>query len=149
MKIKFNWGTGIILVILLFFGTLALRIYIAYQRTVDLVEKDYYPQGLDYQQEIDRIQNTRNLSSPIKVNMDGIKLSITFPVDFQGIAKNGELKLYRPSDPSLDLVFPFENDTSQSKIFQLSEAKKGKYVIQLSWSDSAKKYFFTQDLYIH
>jgi len=149
MKIKFNWGTGIFIVILLFFGTIALRIYIAYQRDVTLVEKDYYPQELKHQDVINKMKNVSDLSAPVQLNLKGSILTLTFPPDFRNKAFLGKIELYRPSDPNLDQTYYLKNDTSLVREIITSGLKHGKYVLKLDWSAENKEYYTEIDLFGH
>ena len=65
MKFKFNWGTGIFIFITLFLLVNAFVIYKSFQQRNDLVEEEYYPQGLEYQKQIDRFAKANALSAKI------------------------------------------------------------------------------------
>lgn len=55
MKIKFNWGTGIVIAMVLFMTFILTFVYksLTPQYTHDLVSEDYYKDELLYQKEID------------------------------------------------------------------------------------------------
>ena len=57
MLMKFNWGTGIFISIIIFFIAIFIFLYIAFTNENDLVENDYYPQEIEYQNRIDKVQN--------------------------------------------------------------------------------------------
>ena len=147
MKLKFNWGTGIFIVILLFFGTIALRIYIAYQRDVTLVDKDYYPRELKHQELINRRNNASALSAPVHFSLSGNILLLEFPSDFRGKEFSGNLELYRPSDPDLDQNFTIKKDTALLREIAASSLKRGKYVIKLDWSAGSEGYYTETELF--
>ena len=56
-KIKWNWGTKLVIAIILFMGFIFVLVYLSTQNTIDLVERDYYPKGLKYQNRIEEIKN--------------------------------------------------------------------------------------------
>ena len=57
-KIKWNWGTGILLSIIVFMAILIGIVYVFMNQDVDLVTKDYYGKELRYQDQINKINNT-------------------------------------------------------------------------------------------
>ena len=52
MRIKWNWGTGILIGIIAFMAFIIGLVYFSVQQNFDLVERDYYPKALEYQQQI-------------------------------------------------------------------------------------------------
>ena len=58
MKIRFNWGTGIVAAIVLIVAGLGVLVWIAARQDFDLVDKDYYQKGVNYQKQIDKIRYT-------------------------------------------------------------------------------------------
>ena len=84
MKIKFNWGTGITIVIILFLGTVFWRIYLASEVKINLVSKDYYPKGLEYKSQIDREANNSALSEKATVEKVSDVVTVTLPSVFKG-----------------------------------------------------------------
>ena len=62
MKIKINWGTGIVIAIVLFIAFILSFVY----KTIfmeeyehHLVSEDYYKDELHYQEEIDKLNNAK------------------------------------------------------------------------------------------
>ena len=45
---KFNWGTGILLFLILFLIAAGIFIAFAMRQSVDLVHEDYYERGVDH-----------------------------------------------------------------------------------------------------
>ena len=50
---KFNWGTGILVFLILFLSASAVFIFFAMRQDVNLVHEDYYEQGVDYSAQMD------------------------------------------------------------------------------------------------
>ena len=67
MKIKINWGTGIVIAMLLFMTFILQFVYRSFdsKNSHDLVSKDYYKDELYYQQEIDKMNNANKLEQNI------------------------------------------------------------------------------------
>ena len=53
MKLKFNWGTGIFLFLVVFLLACAAFIYFAFTQDVNLVHKDYYEKGVNYTEQME------------------------------------------------------------------------------------------------
>ena len=71
MKIKWHWGTGILIAIILFIGLMITLVFLSSRQEFHLVEKDYYPKALEYQQQIDKEQNSLKLSEKVLVKNTG------------------------------------------------------------------------------
>lgn len=139
-KIKFNWGTGIFTFIALFLLANGVVIYKSLQQHNDLVEKDYYPEGLEYQKQIDRFANANLLSSKISiVNSDG-SIIITYPMELKGKEVKGKVIFFRPSDEKADFSDSIKFDTSMIQRVQVQKMLKGKYIAKFIWSMENKEY---------
>ena len=49
---KFNWGTGILIFLILFLMAAAVFIGFAMRQDVNLVHEDYYEKGVDYERQM-------------------------------------------------------------------------------------------------
>ncbi len=107
MKMKFNWGTGIFIVITMFI--LAVVAFLIYTSNLDikLVEDNYYDKELAYQDRIDKLNNTASLPWKINVEQEPGIIIIQFPILKPPVAPEGTLLLYRPSDPGEGLFRSF------------------------------------------
>ena len=93
MSFRFNWGTGIFIVIVLFLLSMAAVIYFSMQQRFDLVETGYYPQGLEYQKKIDQKANAGRLSGKITFSQTDGFLNILYPEDFRNQVVKGSVYL--------------------------------------------------------
>jgi len=73
---KMNWGTGILVLIILFFITMFVMVYIAFNQRVDLVTKNYYEKELAYQKDINMQQNELDLKNSVIIEQIPGKISI-------------------------------------------------------------------------
>ncbi|MEI8049377.1 MAG: FixH family protein [Bacteroidota bacterium] len=140
MKIKFNWGTGIFLFITLFLLTNAFVIYKSFQQRNDLVSEEYYPQGLEYQKQIDRFANVNALSAKIQINQDAQGLVISYPEDLKGKEIKGEIVFFRPSDETADLRDSIRIDTTLIQRIPVQKMIAGKYIAKFFWKMEGKEY---------
>lgn len=139
-RIKFNWGTGIAIVIALFLLANAFVIYKSLQQRYDLVEKEYYPQGLEYQKQIDRFANAHALSSSIKIDNINGEIVITYPEEFKNQSISGKIIFFRPSDERADFADSIKYDSSLIQRVQTEKLMKGKYIAKFFWLMNQKEY---------
>ena len=104
MKIKWNWGTGILLAIIIFMSFIFSMVYFTTRQNYDLVEKDYYPKAIEYQQQIDKEQNAKNLQEKVRVNNRGDYVEVRFQPFFKYSDISGQITFYRPSDKKGDVI---------------------------------------------
>lgn len=108
-KMKWNWGTGIVLVMLGFMGFILYFVITMSANEKyhhDLVTEDYYAKEMAYQNEIDAVSNTHNLIEKIKSKKVPTGWLITFPKEFDTSKIKGTIALYRPSNKQLDFELP-------------------------------------------
>ncbi len=145
---KFNWGTGITLFIILFLGACTwFFIYAQHQRIV-FVEDDYYPKELKYEEKLQKMRNANELKDVFAIKVDQKNLAVKFPSDFKGIALTGTLLIYRPSDDGKDITVPVAIDTAMMQYFPVSRLSKGKYIVKAEWIAAGKSYYKEQEIYI-
>jgi hypothetical protein len=148
MKMKFNWGTGIFIVILLF--VMAIAAFLIYTSNTDmkLVEENYYDKGLAYQGRIDKLNNTASLPWKIKISQVPGTLIIQFPQLDTAEAPAGTLLFYRPSDPEKDFSVPLQLNDSSRQIIDITGINKGKWVIKIDWKMDGMGYYFEEEVFI-
>ena len=145
---KWNWGTGIFIVIVLFLGACAAFIIYAQRQTWSMVEEDYYPKELRHEEKLVKIRNANALAIPLQVKTDQANLIIQFPADFRGKQLTGSVNIYRPSDEKLDVMLPIAIDTSFRQVFPLKKLSHGRYVVKVDWACEGRDYFKEQDIFI-
>jgi nitrogen fixation protein FixH len=136
-----HWGRGIFISIIIFLAGTAFMIAIAVNSPSDLVVKDYYEKGVEYQEQIDRINRTNALSENVAIEYTGNGLFIQIPKMFSPEKIRGEVLFYRPSDSKEDLRIPLSIDTSGTALISTAGLGKGFWKAELSWSADDKGYF--------
>ncbi len=141
-KVQFNWGTGIVIVIGLFLLANGVVIYKSLQQRNDLVEKEYYPQGLEYQKQIDRFANANALASKISVENEEGNIVIVYPAELKNKDVKGKVLFFRPSDEQADFGDSIKFDTTLTQRIQIHKAMKGKYIAKFIWKMDEKEYAY-------
>jgi len=143
---KFNWGTGIATFIGLFLIGMGVLIYASLQQRFDLVEQEYYPQGLEYQKQIDKMANTAALSGKLKLEQNENELLVLFPDDMRNIPVIGTIHIFRPSDENADFTDSIKLDSSLVHHILISRLVHGKYIAKISWEAEGKQYYAEESI---
>ena len=149
MKFKFHWGWGIATFMLIFFITIAWRIYFAYQQKINLVTPDYYPKGITYEQEIIKKNNAAALPEDIKVIQTGDSLEVVFPHTGLSGDISGTIHVYHPADYEDDSIFDISlKDSSLTQKIATDFMKAGYYEIQVDWMQDSVLYYHEKPIMI-
>jgi len=148
MKMKFNWGTGIFIVIVLFLLlVVAFFIYIS-NLDIKLVEDNYYDKELAYQDHIDKLNNTASLPWKINISKEPGIIIIQFPHLDTALTPAGTLLFYRPSDPGKDFSIPLQLNDSSRQVLDITSLNEGKWVIKLDWKMGETEYYYEEEVFI-
>lgn len=148
MKIKFNWGTGIFIVLTVFIlAVIAFFIFIT-NLDIKLVEDNYYEKELAFQERIDKINNASLLSGKISIMQEPRQVIIQFPPLGPGITPAGIVWFYRPSDPDKDFKLPLQLNDSLRQVFDVKGLDQGRWMIKLDWKMDGKEYYFEEGVII-
>ena len=145
---KFNWGTGIFIFIVLFVITCGVFLYYAATQRFSLVEEDYYPKELRYEEKLVKMRNVSALSETVRIGIESNQLAIRFPAYFRGKKIEGTIKVYRPSNENLDVNLPIAVDTALCCNIPLSRLSHGKYVVKVDWNSDGKGYYMENERFI-
>ena len=135
MKIKFNWGTGIVIAFSLFMGFIlffVIKVQTDHQYDNELVVEDYYKQERTLQVKLDSEQNAADLDDRVTIIQDAEFVKVNFPEAFDASKITGKVSLYRPSNQKLD----FETPISISVPYLLipkSDLAGGRWDITVTW----------------
>lgn len=138
---KWNWGTKLLIGMIAFMLFLIVFFVSMMRQTFYLVEKDYYPKGLEYQQRIDKIENAKQLGEKILLDNSGEYLVFTFPSVLGEEETEGNIVLYRPSDGTQDISMTINLDSLNQHIFPLEDVLKGKYIVKIDYAYKDKGYY--------
>ncbi len=145
---KFNWGTGIVLA---FIGFICFIMYFVVSMFTDnnldhnLVTENYYKAELEYQNDIDKQENSKNLTSDITWQRTNEGLVISFPKDLNAENIEGKVFLYRPSNKQVD----FESSISLSNYNLLIPDNRlldGRWNIKVDWQYNGKSYMYKKEI---
>lgn len=148
MKIKFNWGTGIVLALAVMIGGMITLVSIAVRQNYDLVESDYYEKSVDYQKHIDQVKNTEALAEKVKFDQANDSLKLTFPKLSDVQNYSGDIHFYSPVEANRDETVKVKPDSKFNQSISLKNLKNGRYLVKVDWSANKMAYYQEQEITI-
>ena len=146
MKIKINWGTGIVIALVVMIGGMIYLVSIAVRQDYDLVDKDYYQKSVNYQQHIEEVKNTEALAEKIKFDQSADTLKMMFP-DLGNIPEySGEIHFYSPVEEKRDETITLKLNGNFSQSIGLRSLKSGRYTVKINWSANKVSYYQEEEI---
>lgn len=145
-----NWGNRLTLVILVFMAIMAVMVVYSFRQDLNMVTDNYYEKDLKYQEQMDKIQNTKMLIEKPRVqyrSADKI-LTVQFPENLLHHPISGEIHLFRPSDYKMDKSYKIELDDRGVQFINTAELLIGEWTVKLSWNDGHQSYYDEIEVFI-
>jgi hypothetical protein len=145
---KINWGTGIVIAFIAFISFImyfVVNMNVNKKYDHDLVTEDYYNKELEFQNDIDKETNAKNLVENLSWQKTTEGLVITFPETLIKENITGKVFLYRPSNKQFD----FETELSLSNHNLLIPDKRlldGRWNIKVDWQYNGKSYLYKKEI---
>lgn len=145
---KINWGTGIVLAFIAFICFImyfVVSMHTDKSLNHDLVTENYYKAELEYQNDINKKENSKNLATDITWKRTNEGLIISFPKDLKEENIKGKVFLYRPSNKQVD----FESSISLSNYNLLIPDDRlldGRWNIKVDWKYNGKSYMYKKEI---
>lgn len=143
---KFNWGTGITIGIILFMAFIlqyVIRVQVDSSYDNELVTEDYYQAESLIDSKYEKKQNANNLSVKLLIKNVADGVVIEFPSDFDFTKITGEIFLYRPSNEKLDQTLPLKL-TSNSLLIPKAELVSGRWDVSVDWTYDGISYLSSE-----
>ena len=134
-----NWGKKITIVYLGFVALIVTMVVISVRQKVDLVSPDYYAKELNYQSDINKLNNAKSLATQLKCTVLNNALQVQFPSEHSSSNIQGKIYVYKPSDDKSDRVIDI-NATAGSQIISTNDFAKGMYKLTVDWSVDGKEF---------
>jgi len=130
---KFNWGTGIFLFLVVFIGLAVAFMIFAFNQEISLVHKDYYQKGVDYDQEISMEKKSSKYNNLISLKTSEKDIELIFDESIKNKSTNIEVYFYSPSEQHHDYKVKKENITD-GFIIDKSKLTIDRYIVNISWT---------------
>jgi hypothetical protein len=113
---------------------------------VILVEEDYYPKGLKYQDRLDDISRAAPLAPRVKIYQQTDKVVIELPDIHPDTCA---IVFFRPSDNKLDRTFNPDTGTISKLSFPKDALVKGRYLVKIYWKEGESGYYIEKPFYFN
>lgn len=140
MKIKFTWGTGLLITIIVFVTFFISFIVFSLTQDINLVSKDYFPDEIAYETKLQKIKNANNLKENISIEKKDDKIIFKYPKNLK-TQISGTILFYYVTDRNFDVDFKIEPNLDNQQLIYIEKLKKGRYYIQIDWSSNKSDYF--------
>lgn len=141
---KFNWGTGIAIFLVLFVLSLVAVLVKSFQYDHSLVIDDYYKEDLAYQQHYEKIANEQQSPLSVEIDRQGHQVTIDFPVENKDIT--GTLQFYKPDNKSLDFSLPVKTDEQNRMIVPTQDLLGGLWRIKVDYMSNNEAFYYEQKI---
>ena len=148
MKIKWNWGTKLLIFMSMFIIFILVFVYLTTLQDRTMVEDEYYQQSLVFQKKIDRINNSKALQEKVEISEGPQHVSITFQSFFNPAEITGTIHFYRPSNIKGDVKIPIELDSTRQMVYPVKKLMRGRYIVKIDYKYMDKEYYQEKGIYI-
>ncbi len=143
---KFNWGTGIVIAMIVMITGMLVLVSVAVRQNFDLVDNDYYQKSINYQQHIEKVRNNEALPEKIRIELSDGSLRLNFP-GLSGYRDfSGEIHFYSPVEQKRDLIVPVQPESSLVQVIDLKNLEKGRYQIKIDWKVKGTGYYQEEEI---
>ena len=147
---KINWGTGIVIAIVLFISFIlyfVIKVQVDSTYDHDLVVDEYYKQELVFEKQMEKEQNALDLKEKVVVEPfeEGVKIQFPDTLNYQNIT--GKVSFYRPSNQKLDFEIPISLSGSHLLIPK-SNLVGGRWDISVDWKYQGKEYLTKKTIFL-
>jgi nitrogen fixation protein FixH len=137
------WPIAITVFFIIAFSGLIAFIVFATTQHVDLVRSDYYEEEVRFQEQLDRVNRTRQIAGQVTVAYDSVQQCITVHLPAaQAAGASGHIHLYRPSDARLDQELPLQLTAEGSQRVPARQLRSGLWKVRVQWSVGGQEYYY-------
>ena len=141
MKLKFNWGTGIFIVIILGVLWYISLVIFSTRQEFHLVENDYYSQGINHENHIKKVRNAQALNERFSIEAMKDSLILNIPDWDSSQVVQGTIWFYRPDDANDDFSLVLNIDNSGKQVIDTKNRRTGKTSSELGWQINNIEYY--------
>ena len=137
---KFNWGVGITIFIILFVGFMIMMVLKAGNQNHELVTDNYYEKELEFKDILVKKENAlQTFAEQLTCKVEGKNVIIYFPTEVKDEIK-GSIYFFKPFKESDDATFEIVASENLQKI-GLDKLSSGMYKVNVDWNSDGKAYY--------
>lgn len=136
-----NWGYRVAALYISFVVMMLVLVGMAVKQDFDLVSDDYYRQEIEYQDRINKINNTQKLKESLSFTVDDISqtINIQYPKSLNNLS--GRILLYRPTDSKKDVLLDVQVNNENLQSISSSALQKGLWRIKVDWKSNETAFY--------
>jgi hypothetical protein len=136
-----SWGLRITILYLGFVAMIVTLVVVSANQSIELESKDYYAQELKYQQKIDALNNTNNLTSSVSHVVNANDVLISFPKEQVANGIKGDILFFCQYDSKKDKRIEIAVNANGEQLIPFSLLSSGKYTMKISWNVLGKDFY--------
>ena len=144
---KFNFGTGIFVFMMLFMTAIITFVIFAHRQDVNLVHENYYEKGVDHTRQMQKGARSSEFYDKIDISDDGNYIRIVFSAGLASIIEEGTVTYFRPSDHLKDIIKPL---VLRGNVFigEKDQLIPGRYIVKINWKVNNADYEIDKQLIV-
>lgn len=146
---KINWGWRIFITYAIFITFVLSVLYFSTTLNNDKVNENYYDAEIKYQDYIDKLERTKNLEIKPIITQDTNYVVVQFDSLKSNDIINGEIILQKPENKKNDKLIKLTLDSKNQHKILMSELKKGKWNLELSWTENDNSYVINKIIWVN
>jgi len=148
MRLRLNWGAGVVAGYVVFAAATTSFVVYAANQPIDLVSPDYYAQSLRQDARTHAIENAERLGEAAGIANDGAgHLVIRVPPSHVATA-HGRVTLYRPADARADRGVDLAPNAAGRQLLSLDGVSRGQWIVKFEWTAAAQDFYLELPLVI-
>lgn len=144
---KFSWGHGVIVFLVLFFTWMVSFVMFSLKQNNDLVTKDYYKQGAEFSNHMEIQKRSYSLKDSVLIKNQEGHVLFAFAEVCPELKGEKQIYFYRASDKKDDLKLDVPAGDAQFLVDK-SQLKHGRYNVTVSWEYNQEPYEVTKDFFV-
>lgn len=146
---KINWGWRIFITYAIFITFVLSVLYFSTTLNNDKVADNYYDAEIKYQDYIDKLERTKTLEIKPIIIQNADYLIIQFDSLKNNESIIGEISLQKPENKKNDKSIKLNLDSNNQHKILMSVLKKGKWNLELRWSENDNSYLINKIIWVN
>lgn len=142
-----NWGKAIVLALALFICFIMYMVVQMYQKNIDLVEPDFYEQGVNIDARVQATENALVYSDSFVIRQNQTEVIVDFPKELSMVSAKGIMHFYRPEKALLDKKYPIQT-VNNSQILSKEDITLGNFIVKLNFEADDKLYYIEKKIFV-
>ena len=139
-----NWGTKLLIGMGLFMAfIITLAVLMIKSGSDDLVDKDYYQKGIEYDKDYERKSQMQKDQAEPEISIgESIRIILKKPM-------TGTFRFLHPSDHKNDRIVSLNSGITNETVIPLTDLAAGHWKLIIEWKSDAKEYLYEKSITIH